>query len=1629
MTPQAAEALRDHATDAAIAASDDDVLAADRLEAAKRLLKSAEPDLADFFDAFYRGAPPGDVLRYTPESLVELARLVYSHSAERKPDETQVALFDFHAQTNGSTRNETIFLAVNDDMPFLFDSLMGELAALGARVHGLFHPIVTVTRDGHGMRSATGKAVRESLIVLVIDPILDEHRLARLAQGARYLFGQVRLAVRDWRAMQNQLKDTIANLERNPPPIPAEELYESIQFLEWLGENHFTFLGCRDYAFHEEDGGRHEPIIESGLGLLSDPEQRVIRRGPDRARLTPEVRAFLTEPQPLIITKASERTVVHRRTYMDYVGVKTFDATGRLIGERRFVGLFTTSAYSRRASEIPLLRLKVAHIRQRAGFARDSHDGKALAQILDSLPREDLFQASEDELFAISLSILRLTERPKVRVFVRFDRFDRFVSALVFVPRDRYDAQARDRIHAILAKAFDGRRTTSTAAFDESLLVRVHYIVGRNEGPRPHVDIHLLEADIRAAIRTWEDGFVDALTAKFGAQEGLRRFRRYAPAFLPRYRDAFQPDEALRDLGEFEDLAARHATIKARAYRLPADAHSALHLKLYVLGQVLPLSVSLPVFENLGFKVIAEDSYPIALDSGDGDNAFAAVLDFQMERADSGPAALEEVQSRLEDAFHAVVSGDAENDGFNRLIVGAGLSWREVTILRAVAKFLRQAGFAFSQDYVEQALARNPDIASLLVALFKTRNDPDGKDREGAAKALHARIDAALNDVPSLDDDRIVRRLRNTMGCVLRTNYFRRDAKGAEPTHLAFKLDSQKLEELPAPRPLVEIFVYAPQMEGVHLRFGKVARGGIRWSDRREDFRTEILGLVKAQQVKNAVIVPVGAKGGFYPKQLPANGTREEVQAAGIAAYKTLINALLDLTDNIHPDGSIVPPERVVRYDEDDPYLVVAADKGTASFSDIANDIAESRGFWLGDAFASGGSHGYDHKKMGITAKGAWEAVKRHFRELGRDIQSEPFTCVGVGDMSGDVFGNGMLLSRKTKLVAAFDHRHIFLDPEPDTEASWTERDRMFALPRSSWADYDRTLISAGGGVYPRTAKEIVLSPQVKALTGLSAEKASPNEIIRALLKAEIDLLWFGGIGTFIKSSGQTNLDAGDRANDAVRIDGRDLRAKVIGEGANLGLTQLGRVEYALAGGRLNTDAIDNSAGVDTSDHEVNLKILLSAPLRLGTLSADARDTLLGEMTDDVAAHVLKDNYDQTLALSTALSRAPRDLDSHGRFIRDLERRGKLDRAVEFLPDDEALRKRGQAGLGLTRPELAVLLAYAKLDLDAQIVASDLPDQSFFTSELAGYFPSAAVTQFPDELIHHRLRREIVATVLSNRIVNLGGPIFVHRIEEIASAPAARVARAFVLAEGAFGLTALKSRIDALDGRVKAQVQTGMYAAIAELLRRLGLWFLVNVPVTADLGDTIAQYRAGVEILRGTFSTLVSSYEAQDTETRIAELQKEGVPLDVAEDVAVLSLMGGAPEIVSLAEARGLPIDLVAGAYFAIGASVGLDRLRGLALRIPGGEHWDRLAIRRIVDDLYAGQRALAGEALAALDPAKAKSGTRKDGAAAAARWEEAAADALGRTKSFLVELERTGDLSIAKLTLANSHIHELAAR
>lgn len=1572
----------------------------------------AGPAAATFARTYLHTAAPEDVTAFSPKTLARFVALARDLSSARKPGESIVRVFAPTQAEDGFDFDGAILLAINDDKPFLFDSVLGELSRQGLSIAAAFHPIIETERGG--------RMVRESIILIAIAKERSAARLMAVEEGIRQVFVDVAAAVGDWPAMLARLNESIVDLQRHPPPIEPAELNEAIAFLKWLADNHFTLLGARDYVF-DAQARRHAPVENSGLGTLRDPDVRIIRRAEDAAELTPEVIGFLTDARPLIITKANSRARVHRAVQQDYIGVKRFDASGSLIGERRFIGLFTSAAYHQLPAEIPLLRRKAARVVERAGFDLRSHDGKALAHVIETFPRDDLFQISEDDLLDQGLGIMHVLERPRVKTYLRFDRFDRFVSALTYMPRDRYSGGVRQKVGDLLAAAFGGQVMQSTPTFDETPVARIHTIVSRTLGA-PVPDLAGLEADIAAATINWNDALADAIRASDlpGAADLVAR---YATAFPASYQEQATPAAALEDIARLEALhdgGLDAGRVAFHAYREPGDGERDLHLKLLHAGSPAELSSVLPILENMGLRVIEELNYRIQ-PKGSAQPIFIHAFSASLKQGRD--LDLDQVRSAFEGALAAVWRGAAENDGFNALTLAAGLDRHAVAILRAIAKFLRQAGIAFSQPYMEEALLRNAPIARLIVDLFHARFDPAKPRDEPAVEAVRAAIETALADVSSLDEDRILRRFRNVVDAMLRTNAWVRDAGGQERQALAFKLDSHQLDDLPAPRPWVEIFVYSPRVEGTHLRFGRVARGGLRWSDRREDFRTEILGLVKAQQVKNAVIVPVGSKGGFYPKLLPKDAPREAMQAEGVAAYKIFIGALLDLTDNIDTDGLIVPPPATVRVDGDDPYLVVAADKGTATFSDIANAISMERGFWLDDAFASGGSAGYDHKKMGITARGAWEAVKRHFRELGTDIQTEPFTVAGVGDMSGDVFGNGMLLSKATRLVAAFDHRDIFIDPASDPATAWDERKRLFDLPRSSWADYDKSLISAGGGVFSRSLKSIPLSPEMKDLTGLTADSVTPFELISAILKAPVDLLWFGGIGTYIKGSSQTHAQAGDRANDAVRIDGREVRAKVIGEGANLGVTQLGRIEAARTGVKLNTDAIDNSAGVDTSDHEVNLKILFAAAGGRGAIQRDERDQLLVAMTDDVAAHVLQDNYRQTLALSIAESDAAEDLEQHQRLMRALEAKGKLDRMVEVLPDDATIGTMRSGRQALTRPELAVLLAYAKIDLNQALIDSDVPDDPSFVSELTGYFPALVRERFAEDIASHRLRRELIATILCNDLVNRAGPTFAQGLAEMSGAGLAAVTRAAAIATGAFRLDGLYDAINALDGQVPAATQIAMHRTAIQLLQRQTLWMLRNVPIGAPVDQTIARFREGAASLAGTFSNLVSSFEHAAIMARMEELTKAGVPNELADAVAALPLYASVSDMVTLAQETSIPLDAVAGAYFAAGAALGIDRLREQVQSVKPQSHWDALSLMRLEDDLFAVQRLVAAKALRANGEAR----TREEGADVVAHWVAGARNGIDRTQALLADLERDGPFNAAKLGLATAQLRDLA--
>ena len=1580
--------------------------------ATRRLGDGHAAAVARFVRRFYSHVPPEDILDRAPEDLYGAALSLWRFAETRPPGRARLRVIDPRVEEEGWRSPRTIVEIVNDDMPFLVDSVTAALAGEGFAVNLVIHPILRVERDAEGRLAALrddaagngdGAGLRESFMHVEISAESGGARLDALTAALERVLGEVRAAVTGWAAMRARIQRVIADLAEEPPPLAEAERKEAADFLAWLDDANFTFLGFREYRFGAGEGSL-DIVPGSGLGILGDDSYPVFDGLRNFATLPPDVRQFLREPRLLLITKSNRRARVHRPVHMDAICIKSFDGEGRAIGERLVVGLFTSLAYSRSPRAIPLLRRKVERTLERAGFDPASHDGKALLHILDTYPRDELFQIGEDELLETAMGILHLQERQRIALFVRRDPFERFVSCLVYVPRERYDTALRQRFAAILERAFSGTIETFNAQLDESVLGRVHFIVRTTPGRFGAIDAAAIERDLAEAGRSWADRIGEALGRAKGEAAGSALLRRYADAFPTAYRERFGGAAGVADIERLEELQ-HGAPIAVTLYRAPDGDDRELGFKIYRLATPVALSEVLPVLEHLGLKVITETPYAIA----PAGSAAAWMQDFSLIMP-SGEVDVARDRARFEEAFLRLWSGSMESDGLNRLVLMAGLDWRQVVVLRLYVKVLRQAGSAYSQAYMEDALSAYPAIARNLVALFERRFDPKReKGRDADQAKVVAAIERDLDAVQSLDEDRILRSFLLLVRKCLRTNYFQRDAAGEPKPYLSVKLLSREIELLPLPRPLYEIYVLSPRVEGVHLRGSKVARGGIRWSDRKEDFRTEILGLMKAQMVKNAVIVPTGSKGGFVVKRPPAS--REAFQAEGVECYKTLLRGLLDVTDNFQ-GARIVPPRDVVRHDADDPYLVVAADKGTATFSDIANGVSAEYGFWLGDAFASGGSVGYDHKVMGITARGAWEAVKRHFREVGSDIQTSDFTAVGVGDMSGDVFGNGMLRSAHTKLIAAFDHRHVFLDPDPDPAASFAERRRLFALPRSSWADYNAKLISKGGGVFERSRKSIALSPEIAARLGLTAEKLTPAELVQAILKAPVDLLWFGGIGTYLKAAAERHAEVGDRANDALRIDAEEIRAAVVGEGANLAVTQRGRVAYALKGGRINTDAIDNSAGVDTSDHEVNIKILLDAVVDAGELTVAQRHALLQEMTDAVAELVLADNYLQTLALSLAEAQGTARLDEQLRTIRALERSGELSRAVEFLPDDDTLVARAASGRGLTRPELAVLMAYVKNTLVDALGDSDLPDDPQLLPCLLGYFPPLLVERFPRAIAAHRLRREIVATVVANDLVNRGGITFLQEMRERTGRSAGDVARAYAIVKEIFAFGPLWAAVDALDNKVAASVQAEMLLTGGRLMERATAWFLRGRSL--DIRAQIDAFRPRIAELAEHIVETLPDAERNELARRVDALVARGVPREVAFAAARLDFLTSSVDVVRLAQGSKLGIVELARRFYAIGHRFRLDTLRLIARGLKAETSWQKLAVSALIEDFYAQQAELTQQSIAA--------------SAELDRWLESRAAALAQIDALLRDIESSPAPDLAMLTVASRALRSAMA-
>jgi glutamate dehydrogenase len=1587
-------------------------------------LKAGGEEAAQFTRRLFGRIADKDLAGAPFDQHAGAATALLAFTRRRLPGVAKVRVFNPTAANYGFQSRHTVVQIVNDDMPFLVDSIANEFNRREIAVHLLAHPVLAVRRDLDGdligfAAEAGDRARPESIMHVEIDRQADPAVLDEIAAALSRVLAEVRLAVEDWRPMRQACLDAVTDLAASRSPAVDE--YDD--FLRWLEAGHFTFLGHRRYRYVEDaaqpGGLRYELMPGSALGILRRDEVRLFEVGLGSGEA---MSRFARGPHNLLIVKTDRPSLVHRSGPMDCVIVKTYDADGRATGERRLVGLFTSAAYHAAVQDVPLLRGRVDAILRRSGLDVNGHDGKALLAILDSYPRDELFQIDEDTLYDHMLGILQLQERRRVALFARRDAVGRFATCLVFAPRERFDAALSDRFAAILEEAWQGKvADIESATSSDSALAQSLYTLRLASNDTPTPDLAALEQALANAATSWSDRLRATLQAGLGDAEGRAAARRWRDWFPPTYRDTFDAAQAVSDLEPLQELLDGRPFGVRLSRRQGMPAHRFV-IRLFHPRKPIALSDVLPLAENLGLRVLSEAPFHLQAAGHDG----VALQALRVETADRSPVDLASVGPRFAEALERLRAGALENDGLNRLVLKAGFAWREVAILRAYAKYLRQAGIAFSQDYMERALSAYPAIARLTADLFLVRFDPALGDAQAEARRekgeqIEAEIAAALEGVATLDEDRILRRFLNAVRCTLRTNYWQKGSDGALKDWISFKIDSRAIDELPAPRPLVEIFVYSPRMEGIHLRGGRVARGGIRWSDRREDFRTEILGLMKTQMVKNAVIVPVGSKGGFYVKNPPVNGTREQIQAEGIACYQTLIRGLLDITDN-YSTGGIAPPANVVRHDAADPYLVVAADKGTATFSDIANALAHDYGFWLDDAFASGGSAGYDHKKMGITARGAWESVKRHFRELGRDIQTTPFTVVGVGDMSGDVFGNGMLLSRHIKLVAAFDHRHIFIDPAPDAATSWAERKRLFDLPRSSWMDYDKSQLSAGGGVYDRAAKSIALSAEARAALGIEAPTVTPVDLMRAILTAAVDLLYFGGIGTYVKAASESQADAGDRATDALRINGDQVRAQVIGEGANLGFTQRGRIEAALAGRKINTDALDNSAGVDTSDHEVNIKIATGEAIVRGALRREDRNPLLFSMTGEVAELVLRHNYQQSQAVSVAAELAGEEHDRLERFMRGLERGGKLDRTVEFLPDSASMRTRGQNKQYLTRPELSVLLAYAKIDLNEEILASDLPDDPLLEGELLRYFPTALQHQHEPAIRGHRLRREITALQVVNSLINRCGPTFVRNVAGRTGASAAAIARAFAVVRDAWKLRDLWSDIEALDPELKAEAQTRMLVASQRFLGRAVQWTLRRLPQPIDAVAATTELRTAVAALGALPADLVGEAEGLALAERAAAFEAMGAPAGVAHRAAALDTQAAAGDLMLAARANGVSIEAAARLYFRLGERLSLASLSNAAQKLPRDGQWPAQAALAVRDELATLHADLLASALGA---AGKEGGGDPD--AVLGRWSEPRTLALDRVDRLMKEdLANAGTLDLAMLSVATAELRTL---
>ncbi|MBX2834405.1 MAG: NAD-glutamate dehydrogenase [Micavibrio sp.] len=1564
--------------------------------------------------------PEDDLDHFTPDLLAELIQVHNDLSKKRDTGAPKLKIYSYKTDKHAPPR--TIIDIVSDDFAFIVDSVVAEINKHNLLIDLLMHPILYSKYNKNGeLEDVSALAaegyIQQSHLHVQVKNNLTEDMMKSLEEGLYSILKDVEITNRDWIKLLEELKTARDDLAQAKTRRPNKEIKKYCEFLDYLIDNNFTLLGYREYKFMEKDGFVFsETVKNSSLGLLHNSKRPAYINDSDEClpRNLQEKRRSLPS---ISVSKTNRTSTVHRRVPMDAVAIKTYDENGNVTGEKLFLGLFTSVTYSRSVSDVPYLREKVDEVIEMSGSIPRSHNRKALRHILEKYPRDELFQITPKQLLRICTNILRLQERQRVALFMRKDQFRRYISCLVYIPRDRFGTSLREKMAGILEKELNGELATFYTSVDDSGFARVMFVINVNQRTENKYNAEAIEKKLQDAAETWEEKLSWALSKAYDDQETAKSHtHKYGDAFPIAYTSRYRASQAVFDIRKIEAVIET-SLLQPDLYHSDELSDNQLRLKVYNPDTPLTLSDIMPILDHLGLRAISELPFEI---KPSGADRSVWIHDFLLETPLNKPRiSMQEVKANFEIGLSKIWEQDMESDGLNHLILFANMNWREISILRTYVRYLKQIRFPLSRPYVEKTLNAHPKIGRMIIDLFNGLFDPENLMSEKEMDAHREALEEKLQAVESLDHDRVLRMLVALIEATLRTNFFQKDKNGEVKNYISVKFDCSKIPGLPEPRPYREIFVYSRQVEGVHLRGDKIARGGLRWSDRHDDFRTEVLGLMKAQMVKNSVIVPMGAKGGFVVKA--PSSDRKIFREQGLECYKIFIRGMLDITDN-QKGGKVIPPKDVVRRDSDDPYLVVAADKGTATFSDIANTLSQEYDFWLDDAFASGGSAGYDHKKMGITAKGAWESVKLHFRELDHDTQSADFNVIGVGDMGGDVFGNGMLLSENIRLIAAFNHLHIFVDPSPDAATSYKERKRLFD-DMLGWDEYDSSKLSKGGRIFERTEKNLKLTPEIKARFDISKDAVTPNELMRAILKARTDLLWFGGIGTYIKSSSETNEDAGDKANDTIRLNAKEIRAKVVGEGANLGVTQLGRIEFSKNGGHINTDFIDNSGGVNSSDLEVNIKILLSDVMssKNNDMDLKARNKLLSKMTDEVSALVLRNNYQQAQAISLAAFDAKNNLQAHNDFIRQLEREHGLNRTLEGLPDEEEIDRRLRAGDGLTRPELSVLVSYSKIGFMQSLMKSDIPDSNEMDEWLVDYFPKDLHDKYDKQIRRHRLAREIISTQMANSLINRMGPTFLKEKMVKTGAKINQIAKAYIIVRDAFNLRDLWDDIEALDNKVPAEVQIKAMREISSLAEHNISWFLTRITGELNIGREIMDYSHSISDLRKKLPKVLPPEQMELVEHRTERGIADGLPKNLAQQIALLPVLSSACDIIMITQETETDLYETAKTYFGIGQHFHMDWMRRQARFLPMTTPWQYEAANGLIDQLFRSQSTLTVKILRDVNTKNAP----KNGFINA--WLDTHEGQMQKIMPLFSTLRRAGTLDLSMLLTAEQRLTNMA--